>query len=91
MANKASFSWDGTLSKAQQRDSAWEAIKARAELRLTQLLTELCSTKITHETSQVLRGRIAELHGLLALERAPATPQRRGDRLHAASEDEPES
>lgn len=89
MATTPTLDWRNALTKAQLRDSAWEAVKARAELRLATLMKDLCSTNIKRKTEQVIRGRIAELNELLALETAPAPVRRRGSTLRdAATPDE---
>lgn len=57
----------------------WERLRADVTARLDGLLKEICNTKMTHEATQATRGRIAECHRLLALERAPATAPRQGN------------
>lgn len=77
--------WKNTLTKAQLRESAWDSIKARAELRRADLMTQLCDLTLDRDTEQVIRGRISELNKLLALATAPAAAPRRGSVLRTAS------
>lgn len=65
------------LTPAQAIDHAWSrAIKPQLRLRLSDLRTALESTTCTPESTASLRGRIALLKELLALETDPAKARR---------------
>lgn len=59
---------------------AWRRIKARVEGRIEQLRDDLEARTNTEGSTEATRGRIAALRELLALEKAPATEPRAGDR-----------
>lgn len=68
------------MSALERRDlntDAWAHLKADIAARIAQLHTENESLTLDHDKTQALRGRIAELRKLLALEEAPvAEPDR---------------
>lgn len=66
-----------SLSRTEAQSEAWAVVKAHAQERLDKLMRDLCSTVMSYETTQVVRGRVAELHELLKLELPPSASEPR--------------
>jgi len=47
--------------------TVWHSVVSHAKARKESLLNDLAKTGLTHDQSQVLRGRIAELSDLIRL------------------------
>lgn len=69
------------LIKADLRTDTWSRVKADVEGEKAKLMKENCSTKLSHDQTQAIRGRIAECNRLLALETSLTTVPRQGDSL----------
>jgi len=60
--------------KIEKHSTTWLAIKEHIEARRGELLSELQGLSLTHDYSQTLRGRLAELKALEALEGTDEKP-----------------
>lgn len=67
------------LPEKHFRTEAWRAMKDAIEHRIAELRTDNDSFANTEQTTAATRGRIAELHELLALEKAPAEAPQASD------------
>lgn len=68
------------LHRKDINTETWRRVRAHVESRIAELAYQL-EVADDHDTSNKLRGRIAEARNLLALETAPTDAPRPGDRI----------
>lgn len=66
------------LRRADLDTDTWARVKADVQAQLVLHMKNLCSTQLSFDDTQAIRGRIAECNRLLALETAPEVVSRRG-------------